>query len=475
MSQSLDPDGVHLTPVSGLHYLLHLYDSTLSIISQFGSDADSRVVVVQEAVRQHDDRLAYLENRHGALAARCDIKFAIDAEFNDWVSNRSQEDWITILGLPRINAANDREWQLAVKRQVNEAIKLVLKISRSNVEYSILYVVNPIKHRPHGLTVVNVRMDSVESSDRIRTIYSGFFRRNDRLKLPASLKGVSFRNKVTLDTRIRISIMQQLAANYKSTNPDAEVKVRGYDSRPSVLIVPGRSSAAATSAAVPSRPRVFSFIDAVQTMSPALSDENLSKIFQVVGGHHPGELRRYFVILSDDDRDRCQRLVRPRGAVSSTATSAGRTSGPSTGMELEAGFLASLRAPPPPPPPPAPERRSVRSRSRTPRASRSISPAKRGLKRNHQSEDRSMRRKRTRRSPSGSSSDSSVARSYPKSSKKCTRSPSGSESDSSESKSVRKAKSTKSKKSTRSRRRTSSSSDATRHNGTKKSAKPRKH
>ena len=126
MSQSLDPDGIHLNPVSGLHYLLHLYDSTIDLISQFDLSADSRVLVVQETVRQHDDRLAYLENRHGALAANCDIKFARDAEFNDWVSNRSQEDWMTILGLPRISAANDREWQLAVKRQINDAIKLVL-------------------------------------------------------------------------------------------------------------------------------------------------------------------------------------------------------------------------------------------------------------------------------------------------------------------------------------------------------------
>ena len=117
MSQDLDPDGVHLTPVSGLHYVLHLFDGTLSIISRLNLDTDSRVVVVQEAVRQHDDRLTYLESRHGNLASDYDLKFASDAEFGDMVLNKSSEDWMTIIGMPRLNFNSDQEWQHGVKKQ----------------------------------------------------------------------------------------------------------------------------------------------------------------------------------------------------------------------------------------------------------------------------------------------------------------------------------------------------------------------
>ena len=80
MSQDLDPDGVHLTPVSGLHYVLQLFDSTMGVLSRLTLNADSRVVLVQENVRQHADRLAFLETRHGHLASNYDQKFAADAD-----------------------------------------------------------------------------------------------------------------------------------------------------------------------------------------------------------------------------------------------------------------------------------------------------------------------------------------------------------------------------------------------------------
>ena len=419
LSQDLDPDGVHLTPVSGLHYILHLFDSTVSLLQQVGLDTDARVDLVQESVRQHSDRLAYLENRHGTLASGCTIKFAQDQEFNDWMLNKASEDWMTILGLPRLHCSNDREWQTAIKKQISDLIRLVLKATRSNLNYDIRYVINPIKNRTSGLTVVNVRMDSVETSQRFRVLYSSFFGRNSRVSLPASLKGVSVRNMVTINTRIRIAILQQLGANYKNRNPGSSFKVRGYDPRPQLVVFP--AAGASASSGTSGRPRTFNFMDAVQTLPTNLSDENLSKIFQVVGAHHQGALRKYFVILSDDDRDRCQKLVIPRGTVSSSVTASGVITGPSSGMDLSSGVLGSLLLPPPPPPaPPAPS--SVASdvsdvsdrRTRHRRSSRSSSPDRRGMRRESPSGGTRRKKKRTRRSSTSSSSTSGSSSDPPK-------------------------------------------------------------
>lgn len=276
-------------------------------------------------------------------------------------------------------------------------IRQVLKINRLNLQYDILYVVNPVKGRTRGLTVVNVRMDSAESSKKIRDLYSGFFGRNQRVQLPGSLKGVSVRNRVTLDTRIRIAILQQLGVNYKNSNPGATVKVRGYDPRPVLVTVPPRSASSSE------RTNTFTFMEAVKKLPAIFSDESLGRIFQVIRGHHQGTLRKYFVIISDDDRARCESLV-PNRAVTAAVTTSGQVSGPSSGMDLQAGFLASLRSPPPPPPPlPAPLATSTRFRS----SSRSISPASRGLKRNQLSPPAKRKNKRSRRASSSSSSGSS--------------------------------------------------------------------
>lgn len=236
--------------------------------------------------------------------------------------------------------------------------------------------------------------------------------------------------------------------------------MKGHVSRPLITVFPPRTSGGAPSS---SRTHTFNFVDAVTTLPVALNDDNLAKIFQILGGHHPDQLRAVYVVLSDDDRERCQGLARaaqrngrpsfassgsgPRSGPSQAQTTSGVISGPGHGMDLTAGFLTSLRNPPPPPWAPAPRSRSrsrspsIRkhrkvsptpsgtapsSRSRSPsvrKSRRSTSRSKGGLKRHRQSESRyrhrkSKKSKRSRRSASssGSSSDGSSSRSRSKSS-----------------------------------------------------------
>ena len=417
--QDLMPDGVHLTPVSGLHYVLHVFDQSDTVLTLADRPSEVQLIQVKEQVRHHDDRLAYLESRHGKLSAGHDLKIASDAELADWHINKSEENWLTILGLTRLGQMSTRDWHEAVCRQIVDVIRLVLKTHRVNLDFRVLHAVNPIRGRTTGQTVVNVLMDSPESSKRIRDLYSAFFsrKRHNQVQLPNVLKGVSIRNKVTLNTRIRIAILQELGANYLSTNPGSSIHVKGYDPRPVLITFPPSSSN--------SRPRSFNFIDAVKTLPANLSDASLSKIFQKIGEHHPGSLRQLFVILSDDDRERCKGLVRANrgqsgsgsqssGLPSAPISSFGHVSGVGSGMDQNA-VIASLKSPPPPPPP-LPSTSPIRSRpakssARRSSSSRSPSPARRGLKRHQQSPRRksrkSRRSKRSRRAPSSSSSSSS--------------------------------------------------------------------
>ena len=212
-------DGILLTPVAGLHYVLHVFDKSEAVLAELALAAEDVLVTVREEVRTQSDRLAFIEHDHSQLYHAHSYKAAKDAEFNDWVENRSEEDWLTVQGLPRLTGVSDSEWQVAAKRQVRDLIKTVQQVNRVNFSFEIVYIFNPKKGRPAGPTLYNVRLGSFETARRVRDLWSGFFRRNNPLKLPVGLKGVSIRNKVTLATRVRIAIMRQLGANYQQNNP----------------------------------------------------------------------------------------------------------------------------------------------------------------------------------------------------------------------------------------------------------------
>ena len=411
ISQDLQPDGCHLTPVSGLHYIIHLFDHSEAALALHHCNPEIKMAAVQESVRQHDDRLSYLESRHLGLHDRVNLKMASDAEFKDWTINRNEEDSFTVMGLPRLGKMTSGDWQKAARKQVSDLIKTTLSCHRVKLDCTVLYVSNPVRRRTTGMTVYNVRVSSVFASQRIRELYSGFFRKEDPAKLPSHLRGVSVRNKVTLATRIRLRIMRELGNLYVASNSGASFKVKGFDPRPLLTTTPAPGSS--------DRPQAYNFVEAATSLPASFSDDALASIFQVVGTHHEGELRSLFIVINDDERERCLELVqnarktstksRATAGVTAPLTSSGRVFGYGTGMDLEAQFLASLRAAPPPPPPPllppVPEltkRRVADVPDHSPHG---------GLKRRQQSpstsEDRGPKKsKRSRRSSSESSSSS---------------------------------------------------------------------
>ena len=338
-SQDLLPDGRFLTPVSGLHYVLHLFDQTEILLKNATISGDAQLSMVQEQVRHHEDRMTYLEGRHCGLQKQVCRKVAVDAEFDDWMQNRSEENWLVIRGLPRLNVPR-QAWPDAARRQVADMIKLVLTTHRVRLDFEVIAVYNPFSRTNTGPTLYNVKMDSVYSSERVRDLFSGFFRHNRPAQLPSSLKGVEVRNKITLETKIRIAILRQLGVRYQDSNPGSSFKIRGYDPRPTLVTTPPRSST--------ERGRTYNFIQAVTTLPAAFTDENLAPIFQTIGDRFRGRLQDLFVVLNDDDHDRCLELAKNyarvprRGQASgfnpgptSSSTSVGQVHGRGAGMEVE--------------------------------------------------------------------------------------------------------------------------------------------
>ena len=420
-NQNLLDDGFNLNPVSGLYFLLHLFDDSERILGLQKQTPLVQNSVLSETARSNRDRITLLEHDHYRLGQLVDQKVAADSEFNDWVINRSEENWLNLTGLPRLaGSLSRREWQKAAKPQVRACLLEIVKFFKLNLRFEVIAVVNPIKGRTSGPNILNVLLSSVEASKALRDAFSGFFR-NQSLSRPRGLIGLSIRNKVTFETRIRIQIMKELAKNYQAKNPGASCSVRGYEPRPTLVLVPPSGSK-------DPRIRNMTYIDAIRQLPIEFSDENLIQIFRVVGGGFVGRLRALFVVLSDDNREEMAELVRSTPRAHRAVTFAGTVSGSGSGTAANSSIRSSLLLPPPPPPP-VPEspgnppaivepdgrdvrrsrdsrddRHSKRSRSKDRHAERS----RNSNKRKHRGSRKSSKKRRHRsRSSSESSSSSS--------------------------------------------------------------------
>ena len=145
------------------------------------------------------------------------------------------EDCFIIAGLERIDP---EIWQDLVVKHVQAA--LVALMGR---QYTIIVVHNSTRCVPDAEVTYTVCLASVEDSRAIRRKFGAFFlggAGNDRC-LPA-LKGISIKNRVTPNTKTRISIMKLLAASYRDSNPGLKVQVIGYEPRTIHKITPSASA-----------------------------------------------------------------------------------------------------------------------------------------------------------------------------------------------------------------------------------------
>ena len=284
----LEDDRVHLTPYSGLKFVVHLFDSSLDVIKSMTEPVPEKLSRVGEAARVLEDRVSVLEQDHRLMRQEFSLKIARDSELADFEENSRNECYFVISGLPPVpSELVGRQWQDYAKGMVQGKIRVILgRESRIIVVSGLRRDENP---------VFLVKLESVSDSKMIRDKFGSFFKAGAP-PVPPELKGLSIRIRLTHASRVRISIMQALASNYKSSNPGSKVQVVNYEPRPLLRLTPPQNA---------TDPRVmnFFFIDAVTKLPTRFSKKDLSMIMKATSGKFKGQLRSLFVVISDDLRD----------------------------------------------------------------------------------------------------------------------------------------------------------------------------
>ena len=215
---AFESDGVHLTAYSGLEFVVHLFDSALSLMEAFSSRPEEVLTQNCETSRVLEDRMMALEQDHRRLNNVVENKTAEDAELSEMQENIMFEDHFMIAGLRRLPKLSPKEWQERAKNDVSG----VLKILFPDRDFKIIFIKNasgPNKELPARY---QVRMDSVAASKEIRDYFSKFFfvdKDGKKAARPPALEKISIRNRLTHESRVRVMILRVLGEHYLESNP----------------------------------------------------------------------------------------------------------------------------------------------------------------------------------------------------------------------------------------------------------------
>ena len=280
-------DGIHLTPYSGLEFILHLFDSANCLILTLSSSPEQAVIKNIESSRVLEDRMMAIEQDHRRLNKVVEDKTAEDAELADFQENTRYEDHFVVLGLSHIPKCDPKVWQDKAKRLVG---KFLLELLGREVK--VVFVKNITGKGKDSPARYQVQMESASISREIRDKFGTFFP-NGKDSRPDPFKGVSVRNRLTHETRVRCNIMRVLAQHWHASNPGSKFKCIGYESRPIIKLFPGEN-------AKDRRVLTMNFIEAVRTLPVSFSPSELDDILSEVKPKWQGRMKSLFVVLTDD-------------------------------------------------------------------------------------------------------------------------------------------------------------------------------
>ena len=281
-------DGVHLTPYSGLEFVLHLFDSAGSVLDAVLAGPSEVASMTTEATRVLEDRMMAIEQDHHRLNMGVESKTAEDSEKFDYQENLRYEDWIVVSGLKRLpEGLSPRDWQVKAKADVAEVLKIL-----TSREIPIIVVKNNTGKGKEAPTTYNVQLEKLEDSKEVRNTFGSFFLGGANKK-PEALKPISINNRVTPETLVRVSILKVLAARYLASNPGAKVKVISYEARPLLKLTPPEGA---------ENPRVqtYDYIQAIRSLPTNFTEEEQDLILKRVSPRLLGKLRSLFTVISDD-------------------------------------------------------------------------------------------------------------------------------------------------------------------------------
>ena len=328
-------DGIHLTAYSGLEFMIHLFDSAVSLLDSLNSDCEQRLPAASEATRLLEDRVVVLEQDHRRLNQTVELRTALDAELHDYHENVANEAFLVLTGCDRILGLTTKEWQDRAKAQISPVLKELM-----GHEVPIQFVSNTTGPQPDALVRFNVKLFSVAESKAVREKFGSFYVTGED-KRPPFFKRYSIRNLLTQGSRIRLAILQVIGRRFRDSNKGSQVKAIGYDSRPILRIIPA-------SDAKSRKVRTYNFIEAVQRFPTNFNKSDLDFIFSKVGYKQKGLLRSLFICISDDMFDSSKKSSRQdsndqgqdvnQDQVSDDVTMA---SGPSKGSSSTSGSSGS--------------------------------------------------------------------------------------------------------------------------------------
>ena len=321
---SFETDGIHLTPFSGLEFILHLFDASEAVLSSLEASTDEIVVQTTESTRVLEDRVVALEQDHRRLNRVVEDQIAIDSELADYRSNERFEDCFMIYGLAKIS--DDfvgKAWQDHAVRDVQEVMVILM-----GSEIPIVFIKNATTRQKDAEVAYCVQVAQVSVCSSIRKKFGSFFLGSvDRR--PEGLLHVNIKNRVTPETRIRVSLLKLMAKRYRDTNPGSKVQVVSYDPRPTIKITPAQNAS-------DRRIQVYTYVEAVKKLACQFTSSDLEPILKRVRPELLGKIRATFIILSDDDyRAKFKRFL-PKARGSKNASSgASSTSAEGAGAGAE--------------------------------------------------------------------------------------------------------------------------------------------
>ena len=284
---SFEVDGIHLTPYSGLEFILHLFDSSNELIKTLTSTPEAVVIRNVESSRVLEDRMMVLEQDHRRLNRAFEDKTAEDAELADYHENTRYEDHFIVHGLAAIPKCDTKVWQDKAKRIIRDFLKKLLER-----EVKIVFVKNITGKGKDSLPRYQVQLESAVLSREIRDKFGTFFP-GGKDSRPDIFKGVSVRNRLTHETRVRFTIMKILAQHWQASNPGSKIQCVNYNSRPTIKLINAEGVG-------DFRVREMTFIEAVRSLPVSFSPDELELILREVKPKWHGKLRSLFVVLSDD-------------------------------------------------------------------------------------------------------------------------------------------------------------------------------
>ena len=300
-------DGVHLTPYSGLEFMIHLFDSSEEALASLASPSEVVISQNSESTRVLEDRVMALEQDHRRLNKIVENKIAIDAEAADFQANERMLDFFVVAGLKAIpSELVGKAWQDQAMKDVKEFLRLLM-----GKNMDVVYVKNATARHKNAEVTYNVQMRKVSDSKAIRDKFGSFFVGGD--KRPANMKKYSVRNRVTPNTKVRLSVLQVIGRRYKTSNPDSKVQAIGYDSSPVLKITPGPGAS-------DRRTLSYNFVEGVKAYPTNFTAEDLDFILKKVNPKLSGQLRSLFIVLSDDVFRKRLFKQKSRSAPSSTPT-----------------------------------------------------------------------------------------------------------------------------------------------------------